>query len=225
MAATAVTAVAGTGLSVRHVAAGGTVDALVDVDLEVTAGRFTAVVGPSGSGKSTLLRLVGCLSRPGGGSLVVDGVDVVDASIAMRRRLRRTRIGLVAPEPVANLVERLDAGRNLRLAARQRGVAVDIDASLAAVGLAGRSRARVAELSSGEQLRVAVAMAVLGPPAVVVADEPTSALDPSTGRGVASLLRGLADQNVTLLVATHDPDVVAMADDVIHLDHGRRVER
>jgi ABC-type lipoprotein export system ATPase subunit len=215
--------VTGRGLSVRHALPAGPVDALAAVDIDVRAGRFTALVGPSGSGKSTLLRVVACLEWPTGGMLRVDNIDVLAVRRRRRRALRRRRIGLVSPEPAANLVERLDAAANLRLAARQRGTAVDVDVALAAVGLGGRGRDTPAALSSGEQLRLAVAMAVVGLPALVVADEPTSALDPVNGRAVAALLRQVADQGTTLLVATHDPDVAAAADDVIELDHGRRV--
>jgi ABC-type lipoprotein export system ATPase subunit len=215
--------VAGRGLSVRHWLDTGAVDALVAVDIDVAAGRFTTVVGPSGSGKSTLLRLVACLEWPTAGTLRVDAIDVVAAGRRRRRSLRRRRVGLVSPEPAANLVDHLDAAANLRLAARQRGVVVDVEAALAAVGLAGRGRDAPAALSSGEQLRAAVAMAILGPPAVVVADEPTSALDPANGRAVAALLREVANAGTTLLVATHDPEVAAAADDVVELVHGRRV--
>jgi ABC-type lipoprotein export system ATPase subunit len=211
------------GLAVRHELPTGPVDALADLDVDVLRGRFTAVVGPSGSGKSTLLRLVACLARPTAGRLRLDGINVVAARQRVRRELRRTRIGLVAPEPAVNLVERLDAGANLRLAARQRGVPVDVEPALAAVGLGGRAAERPAALSSGEQLRLGVAMAVLGPPAVVVADEPTSALDAANGQVVVALLRELADSGTTLLVASHDPDVAAAADDVVELAHGRRV--
>ena len=222
--------VEGVGLSRTFASAGGAVVALDAVDLVVRRGSFTAIAGPSGSGKSTLLALVGCTDRPDGGSLSIDGTDVLAADRRVRRTLRRRRLGLVLPVPADNLLDSLDAAGNLRWSARCRGGRHDrpdaaaVDDALDAVGLpAAVAGKRVAELSGGEQQRLALACALVGPPAVVVADEPTASLDHDSAATVIAALRRIADRGATLLVASHDQHVLDAADAVLHLDHGRRI--
>ena len=216
-------------LTRRFASAGGDVVALDGVDVLVTRGSFTVVAGPSGSGKSTLLALVACTDRPDAGALRVDGTDVLAADRRARRELRRRRLGVVLAVPADNLLDSLDAAGNLSWSARCRGVASGTgeaapDAALAAVGLpAGTARKRIAELSGGEQQRLALACALVGSPAVVVADEPTASLDHDSAAAVIDALRGAADAGATLFVASHDHHVIDAADVVVHLDHGRRV--
>jgi ABC-type lipoprotein export system ATPase subunit len=214
---------AAVGVGRRYPSAGAVVVALDGVDVAAHAGALTAIVGPSGSGKSTLARLLGCCERPDDGIVLVDGHEVHDAPARQRRALRRRSLATVVAEPVANLLRDRDAGANLRAMGRWRRTDVDVDAALAAVGLAGRAGARVPELSGGEQQRLGLAVATVGAPVAVVADEPTAELDRAAGALVVDVLRALASGGTAVVVATHDPAVVAAADVVVRLDHGRVV--
>jgi ABC-type lipoprotein export system ATPase subunit len=199
------------------------VAALDGVDLAVHTGRITVIAGPSGSGKSTLLRLVACLDRPTVGTLRVAGNDVLQLRPRGRRELRRRAIGLVHAEPARNLLADLDARHNIVAAAQLRRVAVDADGALAAVGLGGRGSARVTDLSGGEQLRLAMAIASIGSPAVVVADEPTASLDASGAGDIVAVVSALARRGSTFVIASHDPADAECAHEVVALRHGRVV--
>jgi putative ABC transport system ATP-binding protein len=205
---------------------GETVTALDDVTISVRRGSFTVIVGPSGSGKSTLLGLLACLDRPTSGRVLIEGSDVTSLGRGDRRRLRRHRLGVVLPQPSDNLLDDLDAVGNLRWAVRVRsGDAVGIEeavARLASVGLGGAAHKSVVALSGGEQQRLAVLCASAGDPLLVLADEPTASLDRATAAAVAGVLRHVCDRGTTTIVATHDPSVVAVADVVVSLEHGRR---
>lgn len=203
------------------------VAALDDVSVAVRRASLTAVVGPSGSGKSTLLGLLACLDRPTAGRVLLDGVDVGALGRPARRRLRRERLGVVLPQPSDNLLDGLDALGNLRWATRLRtGRDLAVPEALAAldrVGLAAVADRSVVALSGGEQQRLALLCAAAGDPLLVLADEPTASLDRATAATVASVLRALTDDGTTIAVATHDPSLVAVADVVISLEHGRVV--
>lgn len=205
----------------------GQVVALDGVDLTATRGSFTAIAGPSGSGKSTLLGLAMCVDRPDTGTVAIAGRDVLALGRRARRALRRRELGLVLPVPAENLLDSLDAAGNVRWAARQRsGTRLDgarADELLDAVGLGGSSRKRIAQLSGGEQQRLAVACGLVGDPVVVLADEPTASLDHESAARVIEVLRAAVDQGATVLAASHDVHVLEAADVVVHLDHGRRV--
>ncbi|RKN20089.1 ABC transporter ATP-binding protein [Micromonospora musae] len=199
------------------------VTALDGVTTSFAGGTFTAVMGPSGSGKSTLLHCAAGLDRPVEGTVTVDGIQLDRLSEDDLTRLRRDRIGFVFQS--FNLISSLTAAQNvelpLRLAGR-RPPARDVAAALAAVGLADRAGHRPAELSGGEQQRVAVARALITRPAVVFADEPTGALDSSTSHQVLRLLRELVDEHgQTVVMVTHDPAAAAYADRILLLADGR----
>lgn len=196
--------------------------ALQGIDLEVPTTGFTVVTGPSGCGKTTLLSLVTGAQPADAGSVEVLDTDIAQLSASRRRRLRRRSLGIVLSRPSDNLVGRLDVAANVRMAARLRAVPPDIDASLAALTLSTSGRARVAELSGGEQQRLAIALALLGDPQLVVLDEPTAELDARTARTAVEYLRSHASQRA-LLVASHDPCVVDAADTIVTLEAGRRV--
>ena len=196
--------------------------ALQGIDLDVPTTGLTVVTGPSGCGKTTLLSLVTGAQPADAGTVEVLDADIAQLSAARRRRLRRRSLGIVLSRPSDNLVGRLDVAANVRMAARLRGVPPDIDASLAALALATDGRARVAELSGGEQQRLAIALALLGDPQLVVLDEPTAELDARTARTAVEYLRSHASQRA-LLVASHDPCVVDAADTIVTLESGRRV--
>jgi ABC-type lipoprotein export system ATPase subunit len=211
-------------VSKTHLAASGPVRALTEVSLDVPAGAVTVVVGRSGSGKSTLLRLLACMDRPDDGEVVVDGVDVAVGSERARRRVRRTAVGYVFSRPSDNLLPYLAAIEQVELAAGMRGLprtaAPDL---LGRLGLSARSRSLPVELSGGERQRLAFAAAAVGNPRLLVADEPTAELDSGSVAGLLVVLTELAAAGSGVVVATHDPRLLDVADSVVRLDGGRVV--
>ena len=205
------------GLRVDH----GSVHAVRGVDVDVRRGRLTVIAGPSGSGKSSLLRALAGLDRASAGTIEVDGTTVSGWRGGRRRRLRRRAMGVVLQEPANNLLGYLTARDQLVLAARLRGASGDdIDALLAAVGVADRAAATPAALSGGEQQRVAFAAAAVGSPSIVLADEPTAALDAASGGELVTAMRSLLDRGSTIVVTSHDRAVIAAADDLVELRDG-----
>lgn len=199
----------------------GRVWALREVDAVFNAGRLSVVAGPSGSGKSSLLRILGGLDRPAQGSVRVSGVELAEAPARTRRFLQRAVIANVFQEPASNLLAYLDVQSHLALWRRLRRLpAAPAAPYLEAVGLSHRATATPGTLSGGEQQRLALAAAVAAQPQVVLADEPTSQLDRSSARGVIEALLRLRDLGTTLVVASHDPDLLEAADAAVVLDHG-----
>ncbi|MGY1716463.1 ABC transporter ATP-binding protein [Geodermatophilus sp. SYSU D01106] len=203
----------------------GEVHALKGVDVVVPAGRLTAVTGPSGSGKSSLLRILAAQDRPTAGVAEVAGTSLTGLSARRLRALRRREIGYVFPRPGQNLLPHLTGTEHLVLAGRLRGMgrreAARQGAELLDVlGLADRAGHLPAELSGGEQQRLALAQAVLGRPALVVADEPTSELDSATTGQLLAAVAELTRDGTSVVMATHDPQAAAAADRVVHLRSG-----
>ena len=200
--------------------------AVDDVSLEVSRGEFVAVAGPSGSGKTSLLNLIGALDVPSSGTIEIDGRDLTRLTDDQLAELRLTRIGFVFQH--FNLVPVLSASENVELpilfhAGLSRGERRErVRLALERVGLSDKARRRPAELSGGEQQRVAVARALAGRPAIVLADEPTANLDHETGKAVIALMQRLnRDNGATFLYATHDPELIRLAGRVIRLRDGR----
>jgi putative ABC transport system ATP-binding protein len=200
------------------------VPALRGVTLSLPRGSFTALMGPSGSGKSTLLRLLACIDRADAGRVEIDGTEVTRLSRARRVRLRRKRLGFMFQSPPDNLLEYLTVRQHLQLGARLRGLSrrdPQIDELLDALGLTSRAKHLPKQLSGGEQQRVAIAFAAVGPPALLVADEPTGQLDHSTVDSVLGAFAVLATRGVAVVAATHDPTVASAADRVVRMRDGR----
>jgi putative ABC transport system ATP-binding protein len=199
---------------------------LAGVSLDVAGGEWVALMGPSGSGKSTLLHLLGGLDNPASGEVWVAGERMSGCSESARARLRRHHVGYVFQQ--YNLVDELDAVGNVELPLRLRGVprrAARARAGelLGRLGLAGKARSAPSTLSGGQQQRVAIARALAARPTVVLADEPTGALDSGAAGEVVEVLRAAHRDGQAIVVATHDPDVAAAADRVLHLRDGRVV--
>ncbi|NJM08054.1 ABC transporter ATP-binding protein [Candidatus Gracilibacteria bacterium] len=201
------------------------VDALRGVDLSVERGELVALVGPSGSGKSTLLHLIGGLVRPSGGSIVVNGLDLGKASDKQLVAYRRDTLGFVFQS--FNLLPIKSAAENVEVPLMLAGIApaerrARAVALLEQLGLGQRVGHRPSELSGGEQQRVAIARALANRPRLILADEPTGNLDSSTGQEILGLLQRLVrDEGQTLLLITHDMDVAAIADRIVHLRDGQ----
>jgi putative ABC transport system ATP-binding protein len=211
-------------LGVDYATAAGTAAALADVDVDVEPGRLSVVAGPSGSGKSSLLRVLAGLHRPTTGTVAVAGTDITRMRTGARRRLRRRTMGVVLQNPADNLLEYLTAVEQVELAARLRGASTaEAGALLDAVGLADRAGSLPAELSGGEQQRVAFAAAAIGTPALLLADEPTAQLDASAGAALVETMRSLVQLGATLVVTSHDDAVIDAADHVVRLRDGRVV--
>ncbi len=203
----------------------GLIRALDGVDLTVAALEFAAITGPSGCGKSTLLHLIAALDSPSGGTIRVNGHDVVRLHNASR--FRREEVGLVFQ--LHNLLPRLSVRENVEIAMsgshrphRQR--AAYAEELLDAVGLGGLSARLPTQLSGGERQRVAIARALANDPPVLLADEPTGSLDSASVDVVLSLFRRLRqERQTTILLVTHDEVVASTADRIIHMVDGRVV--
>lgn len=201
-----------------------TVHALRGVDLAVESGEFLALMGASGSGKTTLLNLMGGLDEPTAGSVQIEGCDIGGISAGERSDLRRDRIGFVFQ--AYNLVPVLTALENAEMVLLLRGVPARerrerVMKTLVSVGLEGLENRFPNELSGGQQQRVAVARAITGEPALVLADEPTANLDSKSGNELISLMARLnEEQGITFVFATHDPKVMSAAKRVVRMEDG-----
>jgi putative ABC transport system ATP-binding protein len=200
---------------------------LRDVDLSVGPGEIVLLTGPSGSGKTTLLTLVGALRAMQQGSAIVLGQELAGAGEAQRVALRR-RIGFIFQQH--NLLGFLSVRQNVAMALELDPATTEAErleragVILAAVGLGDRGESRPDQLSGGQRQRVAVARALAGNPGLILADEPTAALDRQSGGEVVRLLRDLARQRgVPILLVTHDPRILDIADRIVAMEDGRIV--
>jgi putative ABC transport system ATP-binding protein len=210
----------------RHYGEGDTtVHALRGVDLEVQAGRLTAVMGPSGSGKSTLMHILAGLDEPDGGQVWLGETEVTGLGDAGLTALRRDHIGFIFQ--FFNLLPMLTAEENILLPLEIAGRKPDPDwyrELVAKVGLEDRLKHRPSEMSGGQQQRVAVARALASRPTVMFADEPTGNLDSATSAEILALMRALVDSfGQTTVMVTHDPHAAAIADRVLFLADGEIV--
>jgi putative ABC transport system ATP-binding protein len=195
------------------------VHALRGVDLEIKSGELIVLLGPSGSGKSTLLNILGGLDRPTKGEVIFRGEKLTDFSDARMTRYRRQHVGFIFQ--FYNLVPSLTARENVALVTEIAENPIAPDEALAMVGLTDRMHHFPAELSGGEQQRVAVARAIAKRPEILFCDEPTGALDSQTG---VHVLEALEDVNrrlgATTLIITHNVGIAEMADRVFRFKDG-----
>jgi putative ABC transport system ATP-binding protein len=199
------------------------VDALRGVSMRVDEGEFVAIVGPSGSGKSTLMHIVGCLDVPSTGRLLLAGRDVADFDEDRLAEVRNRYIGFVFQQ--FNLLPYMTALRNVELPLVYAGIEPATRADLARaaldlVGLGDRAAHRPGELSGGQQQRVAIARALVTEPALLLADEPTGNLDSSSTADILGLLSDLHGAGRTIVLITHEANVAARAERVVHLLDG-----
>ena len=202
------------------------VTALDGVTLEVKSGERVAIVGRSGSGKTTLLNHLAGLERADGGSILLNGREITRLSQDELARMRRRTVGVVYQ--FFNLIPELNVRDNITLPTELEGDAVDeerLQAILKTVGLAGREEDFPSALSGGQQQRAAIARALYGDPALLLADEPTGNLDEETGEEILDLLCRLnRERGITLVVVTHSSALAARMARVITLREGRVVE-
>jgi putative ABC transport system ATP-binding protein len=194
---------------------------LQGINLNVQTGEMVAIMGPSGSGKSTLLNMIGLLDRPTSGSYLLEGKEVSRLSGKELAKVRGQKVGFIFQS--FNLISYLSALDNVILGQKYAGIADDKRAkeALAKVGLADRIKHRPNELSGGEQQRVAVARALAKNPPIILADEPTGNLDSKSSREIMNMLTTLhKEQNITLVMITHDPNIAHYCQRIIHLEDG-----
>ena len=204
-------------------------EVLRDVDLDVYPGELVGLIGPSGSGKSSLLHAAGLLERPNGGSITIAGQDCTRLWDRARTRVRLGQIGFVYQ--FHHLLPEFSALDNVAMPARIAGMPLKAARErarmlLAALGLADRTHHQPAQLSGGEQQRVAVARALVNRPRVILADEPTGNLDPTTSGQVFQALYDLCRaEGVAALIATHNMELARYMDRVFGLRDGHLVQR
>jgi putative ABC transport system ATP-binding protein len=201
---------------------------LLDIQLDVQAGEFVALMGPSGSGKSTLLNLIAGIDHPTSGTIEIAGVDIATLSEGQLADWRAANVGFIFQ--FYNLLPVLTAFENVELpllltSLNRRERAERVDALLALVGLTDRADHRPNELSGGQQQRVAIARALVTDPRLIVADEPTGDLDRTTGEEVLHLMdRLVRELGKTIVMVTHDPKAAARAQRLVHLEKGVLVD-
>ena len=200
------------------------VPALRGVNLNVEQGEFVSIVGPSGCGKSTLLYVIGGLTGPTSGRVLLDGVDLGDLKEGQRTELRKQKIGFIFQR--FNLLPTLTAFGNIALASNIAGKLngtsrPEMNAVIQLLGLEDRMKHRPGELSGGEQQRVAIARAVVNRPKILLADEPTGNLDTQNSELVLNMLKDLNHKfGQTILLITHNPEVATYSDRIVNMRDG-----
>jgi putative ABC transport system ATP-binding protein len=201
--------------------------ALSDIHLEIRKGEYVSISGPSGCGKTTLLSILGLLDTPTAGSYTLAGEAVANLTAAERARVRNRQIGFIFQ--AFNLIGDLTVYENVELPLTYRDMpaperASRVAAALDKVGMAHRMKHYPSQLSGGQQQRVAVARAVAGDPAILLADEPTGNLDSQNGEAVMDLLQALHEGGATICMVTHDDRYAKHAEREIRLFDGKVVE-
>lgn len=196
---------------------------LKNINLTVEQGDYLAIMGPSGSGKTTLMNLIGCLDVPTSGQYVLDGKDLKDLSDDALAEIRNRYIGFVFQS--FYLLPKMDAVDNVALPLLYAGVPLKerrarAMEALKAVGLEERMHFLPNQLSGGQCQRIAIARAMVGKPALLLADEPTGALDTKSGNQIMEIFRQLSQEGMTIIMITHEPSIAACADKTYHILDG-----
>jgi putative ABC transport system ATP-binding protein len=203
-----------------------TTHVLRGIDIEVRHCEFVAIMGKSGAGKSTLMYQLSVLDRPTSGTLTIDGVDVLALSENEQTRFRLNTLGYVFQDYA--LVPDLSARENVMVPLLMRGMSWDearfnADGAIDAVGLEGKYQNLPAQLSGGEQQRIAIARAIAGKPKIIFADEPTANLDSVSGASIVKLLGELHTSGQTIVMVTHEEEYAQSCDRIISMEDGRIV--
>ena len=201
------------------------VSALREVNFQIKKGEFVAIMGPSGSGKSTLMNLLGCLDLPTSGKYQLENINISNLKPNQLAELRNRRIGFVFQS--FNLLPRATALENTELPLLYGRVSNSTEIAMQAlerVGLKHRAQHKPTELSGGEKQRVAIARALVNKPAIILADEPTGNLDSVTGEEIMSLFHELNDEDVTLILVTHETEIAQQAKRIIQMKDGRIIK-
>ncbi len=201
--------------------------ALAGIHMDIKQGEYVSIAGPSGCGKSTLLSILGLLDTPTEGSYVLNGRPVQGLTLPERARIRNREIGFIFQS--FNLIGDLTVYENVELPLTYRGMPASerkerVLEALEKVGMGHRAKHLPSQLSGGQQQRVAVARALAGHPAVLLADEPTGNLDSKNGEAVMDLLAELHQGGATIVMVTHDARFARNADRTIHVFDGRVVQ-
>jgi putative ABC transport system ATP-binding protein len=201
--------------------------ALAGIHLQMRKGEYVSIAGPSGCGKSTLLAILGLLDSPTDGTYILNGKPVQSLKLSERARIRNREIGFIFQ--AFNLIGDLTVYENVELPLTYRGMGSAerkkrVHEALERVGMSHRVKHYPSQLSGGQQQRVAVARALAGDPAILLADEPTGNLDSVNGEAVMDLLRELHRGGATICIVTHDPRYARFADRTVRLFDGRIVE-
>ncbi len=207
--------------------AGGTFQALTNIDLEIPGGVLAILKGRSGSGKTTLMNILGALDEPSSGQVYINGQDIGKLSANAKENLRRKQMGFVFQS--VSLIPTMNAFQNvefsMRMASIRSGRKERVEECLKMVGLGGRMKHMPAEMSGGEQQRVAIARAFAHRPQIIFADEPTAELDSAMGAEVVRLFKEMCvKEHITIVMTTHDVGLMDAGDIVIELENGHRKE-
>jgi putative ABC transport system ATP-binding protein len=202
------------------------VPALRGVSLKIERGEFVAITGPSGCGKSTFMHLIGCLDRPTSGEIIINNVKVSTLDDNELASIRNKKIGFVFQ--AFNLLPKLTAIKNVELPLYYYGVKKESRESrsvemLKLVGLENRVTHKPPEISGGERQRIAIARALVNDPSILLADEPTGNLDSKTGEDIMKIFQKLNDKGATIILVTHEADIVRYTKRVIRLRDGQLV--
>ena len=200
---------------------------LKSIDLTVEKGDYLSILGPSGSGKSTLMNIIGCLDSATSGKYILNGRSIEDLTEAEKAEIRSKDIGFIFQS--SQLLASLTALKNVELPLIYAGVRASerkarAEAMLERVGLADRMQHRPNQLSGGQQQRVAVARAMVGNPAILLADEPTGALDQKTGRQIMELFGEINQEGRTIIMITHDVNIASYAHRIVRIIDGELTE-
>lgn len=202
------------------------IKALENTSFEIEKGELTVIVGPSGAGKTTTLNILGGMDTITSGNVIVDGKDISKLNKKSLTKYRRDDIGFVFQ--FYNLVQNLTALENVELATQICSDSLEPSSVLEQVGLENRLNNFPSQLSGGEQQRVAIARAIAKNPKILLCDEPTGALDYNTGKQILKLLQNMArNENMTVIIITHNSAITPMADKVIYFKNGgvQKVEK